>query len=185
LRLFVAVPLPDLLQEKLGEALRQVSPIRGIKWVSKFQLHVTLRFIGDLEEGRVAPLLEGLERMVRSFTPFEAEIGGLDAFPRLDRPRILFVPVVKGAEHFLELSKGISEQLEKIGVGPDATDYHAHVTLGRVKEGRDANEATTTLRESPGALNGAWRVDRLVLFQSQLTPQGLLYTRLGEFELGR
>jgi RNA 2',3'-cyclic 3'-phosphodiesterase len=183
LRLFVAVSLPPSVEDQVELVLDKVSRYQEIKWAPRSQFHVTLRFIGDFDPEKLPRLEQCLNETALSFEPFEAEIKGLDAFPKLKHPKVLFVPVTEGKESFAKLSKVISSRMQTLGIGRDDKDFRPHLTLGRVREDQDASTAIQTLRESGFALGIGWKVKYFSLFQSQLTPGGAVYTRLKEFEL--
>ena len=183
LRLFVAVSLPHSAEDQVDVVLAKVSRYTEIKWTARPQFHVTVKFIGDFDPGKLPRLEECLNEAALSFEPFEAELKGLDAFPNLKRPKVLFVPVAEGKEYFTKLSRVISTRIWGLGIGMDDKDFRAHLTLGRVREEQDVSPAVRALRESGLALGVGWKVKGFSLFQSQLTPQGAVYTRLKEFEL--
>ena len=182
-RLFLAVPVPQPVENRLEEILKKASGFREVKWVGKEQLHITLRFIGNLDENSI-PKLEGLvQGAVSGFRPFESEIEGLEAFPNLNRPRVLFAPLVRGEESFRDLEKSISSALEGMGLQAEEREFHPHLTLGRVKEEQDARAAVQFLQSFFPFKGGAWKVDRFYLMKSQLTSERPIYTKLEEFEL--
>lgn len=183
LRLFVAVSLSPSVEEQVELVLANVSKYKEIKWSSRAQFHITLRFIGEWEEEKLPPLEKQLAESATNFEPFDAEIKGLDGFPNLKHPKILFVPVASGKESFVNLSKVISKRLQGLRIGREDKELRPHVTLGRVREGRDASKAVQALRESGLALGSGWKVKKFSLFQSQLLPSGAVHTRLKEFEL--
>ncbi len=185
LRLFVANPLSPAVEEGVGDLLAGVSKYREVRWVSKAQLHITLRFIGALEETLVSRLEEELGKIAGLAEPFEVEIGGLGAFPQLNHPRVLFVPVTRGEEGFRKLERALLSPLKSMGVKPDEKEYHPHLTLGRVKENEDARAAVEVLQKNCPAHWEPWKADRFILFKSQLAPNGSIYTRLREFGFGK
>lgn len=184
LRLFVAAPLAPFLEEGVSGILAKVSRHRSVRWAFTAQLHITLRFIGSFEEALLPKLEQCLKEVSRSTAPFEAEIGGLNAFPRLDRPRILFVPVLRGEAGFKGLEGALTPALEKLGIKADEKEYHPHLTLGRVRENDNPGLAVQALREICPARWEPWKVDRFILFKSQLAANGSVYTRIGEFVFG-
>lgn len=185
LRFFVAIPLSRAVEEGVGGVLAGVSKYREVRWVSKAQLHITLLFIGAMEETLVPRLEEELWKISGLAESFDVEIGGIEAFPRLDRPKVLFIPVIRGQEGFQKLKRALTNSLEGFGVEPEEKEYHPHLTLGRVKEKDDAKAAVETLQKTCPAHWEPWRADRFVLFKSQLTSNGSIYTRLREFEFGK
>ncbi len=146
---------------------------------------MTLRFFGERDENLLPRIKESLARAASSLGPFEAEVGGLGAFPSDNHPRVLFIPVHRGQEALRELAESVSEAVQEIGIRAEEREYHGHITLGRVKEGADGGPALKFLREALPLSLGIVPVDRVVLFQSRLTSQGPLYVRLGEFPLAR
>ena len=150
---------------------------------SRSQLHVTLRFIGEWNEEKLLSLEERLQEAAVNFESFDAEIKGLDGFPNLKRPKVLFVPVDAGKESFAGLSRLISKRIETLGIKRDDKELHPHVTLGRVRDEQDASKAVQTLRESGLALGTGWKVKGFSLFKSQLSPVGAVHTRLRDFTL--
>ncbi len=184
LRLFVAIPIPQTLEEGIDGLLNEMPRYRQVRWVSRAQLHITLRFIGGLEEALLPKLQSILKSVSSPAGPFEAELGGLGAFPRSDRPRVLFIPVTRGEESFQRLEKTLTVSLEAVGVKPDDKEYHPHLTLGRVRENEDPKAAQKALQEVLPPQWPPWKADRFVLFKSQLAAGGPLYTPLMEFKLG-
>ncbi len=183
LRLFAAVSLSRWVEEQVELVLSKVSQYPEIKWGSRLQFHVTLKFIGDWEGEKLSSLEGRLKEVASNFEPFDAEIKGLDGFPNLKHPKVLFVPVTNGQESFVSLSRMISKRLEPLGIGRDDKELRPHVTLGRVRVGQDSSKAVQALRESGLALGAGWKVKGFSLFQSQLFPGGAVHTRLKEFEL--
>lgn len=181
LRLFVAAPIAPALEAGINEILAKVSGHRSIRWALKAQLHITLRFIGAFEESQVPKLEQVLGKVAQTAKSFEAEMGGLGAFPRLDHPRVLFIPLLKGEEGFRLLEKAMTSALEGVGVKPDEKEYHPHLTLGRVRENEKPDTAVMALEEICRPHWEPWKVDRFILFKSQLAPGGSVYTRMGEF----
>lgn len=185
LRLFVAAPIASALEEGISGILGKVSKHRSVRWVRKPQLHITLRFIGGFEESLLPKLERALEEVALATKPFETEIGGLGAFPRLDRPRALFIPLLRGEDGFRALEKTMTPALEALGVKRDEKEYRPHLTLGRVGENENSRLAVEDLRAVCPAHWEPWMVDRFILFKSQLAQGGSIYTRMKEFVFGK
>lgn len=179
----MAVPIPETIQKSVEGILGKFSQYREVRWVSQNQLHVTLRFLGDTEESLVPKLEELLEEVKAAVEPFEAELGGIGAFPNLNHPRTLFAPFIQGEGGFKRWQEITSGCLEKIGIKPEPREYHPHLTLGRVREGKDGRQALQALRKSGSSQWGPWKADRFILFKSQLHSDGPVYTKLKEFRV--
>jgi 2'-5' RNA ligase len=157
--------------------------VREVKWVAPENLHVTLLFLGDTPEEKVPVLQEALAAVSVSATPFEAAVGGWSGFPNSRRPEVFFSPLTQGGEAVARLAGAVSGSLRKAGFAGDEKKFHAHLTLGRMRRGQDEREAVQFLQRESFVLSGAWRVDRFLLFQSRLSPEGAHYSVLGEFLL--
>ena len=184
LRLFTAVPLPGGMEKALAGVISEASAkASGIKWVARDNLHLTLKFFGDQDEASLPKIVELLEKTADANHAFEAEMGGFGGFPDLSKPRVLFVPAIKGQEVLKELVKTMESQFKRAGFELEEKDFHAHATLGRVKEGADTRDVTNFLEEALPASLGAMRVEHFILFQSKLSREGPAYTSLREFPL--
>lgn len=168
----------------MAEILRGVPRDGQVRWVSKDQLHITLRFIGDFEESHLPELESVLKNVSHTCGPFELELGGLDAFPRLERAKVLFVPVVRGEEGLRQLEKAMTINLAGLGIKPEDKEYHPHLTLGRVRENGNPKAGLAALKEVLPSNWPPWKVGRFVLFKSRLASGGAVYTQLMEFGLG-
>ena len=128
-------------------------------------------------------MVERLEKAAGCVAPFEVELGGLGAFPNLGHPKVLFVPAMEGKEKVGELALELSKNLLEIGMKQEEREYHAHITLGRVKANCGVEEAVKQLEKTCPATLGKTRVKSFTLFQSRLTSQGPVYSAIREFFL--
>lgn len=181
----MAVPLPQPLVKSVGVLLAKISKHLGVRWIGPDQVHITLCFIGDTEEALVPKLEQKLNQALFSFEPFDVVLGGLGAFPHLNNPKVLYIPVIKGAAGFQELEKRVTFNLGELGIKPDEKEYHPHLTLGRVKDERAVRETVKVLQEACPTQWETWTADRFILFQSRLTSKGPIYTQLNVFEFGK
>jgi RNA 2',3'-cyclic 3'-phosphodiesterase len=184
LRLFTAVELPGEVKDGLLPILRECSlKFPAAKWVDPSQLHLTLRFLGDQEEGKLPALLDVLRAEGKKQRPFPIELGGLGTFPGAAKPAVLFVPVLQGAESLEALARDMGEGLRRAGIAFDDRDFRAHVTLGRIKTLKGDGAAAGRL---DGDLSGGrWKmnVGQFVLFHSRLSQKGPIYTAVEKFIL--
>jgi len=190
LRLFCGVPLADEalrdaacgLQDALREACR-----RGprVKWVERPNLHLTLKFIGDTPAARLGEVIAIAEQAAAECAPAELDLRGVGCFPPRGAPRTIWLGVHEECPELAELARGLDRRLVAAGLSePDRRPFAVHFTLGRVKDtggGRELREAIERLCNEPV---GTMTADRFVLYSSDLTPQGPVYTDRGEFELG-
>jgi 2'-5' RNA ligase len=174
LRVFVAVPLAEaartavqaLVEEVVGDpALPEAGRLR---WALTENLHLTVRFIGATAPDRVPDLVMATEAAAALVAPFTVRLSGAGAFPAADRPRILWLGIVEGAAELGALAGTLGEQLAEWGWDHDERPFRAHLTLGRADGVRGAGRAVAALARAATALDAAWTVDRLVVYQSDL-----------------
>ena len=176
MRLFIAVTLPEPLKlaiHRATEPLRNAAPT--IRWVSADQLHITLKFLGEVKEPAVPAIGAALEGTADSHAPFDLDFAGIGAFPNTRRPRVYWLGV-----HPNSALHGLQETVET-GIGPlgfprEARPFHPHLTLGRVGTEVPAGELRAAERLA-GQLdyNGKLVVNSAELMQSRLSPKGARY----------
>ncbi len=172
MRLFVGIPLPDHVKDAVyGEIQRWQARVNGIKFVERENLHITLKFIGEVDDGRAKNIAAAL-RSVEA-RQFDVEVRGIGAFPNPARARVIWAGVGKGFEEIVALSREIDEILAKEGVPRESKEFHPHVTMGRVK--RFDPEIARIISAGRDRKFGTFRFERFVLFRSTLTRSGPIY----------
>jgi 2'-5' RNA ligase len=184
-RLFVAVNLPAVERRAAYEA---AAPLRAarlpVKWVGEDAIHVTLRFLGEVEEERVAPIGEALAAAVRAARPFDVGLGGVGAFPSLARPRVVWIGVERPPALEL-LANDVEKALMALDFEPELRPFHPHLTLGRAeRSARPAAFASLERLAASIAYQGSTLVESVDLMQSVLGPKGATYTVLSRAALG-
>jgi len=183
-RLFVAVNLPAAERRAAYEAAAPLRDARlPFKWVAEDSIHVTLRFLGEVEEARARPIGEALAAAVRPARPFDVTLGGVGAFPSLARPRVVWMGVERHPALEL-LANDVEKALMALAFEPELRPFHPHLTLGRAE--RSARPAALSGLEHLAAAieyQGAIVVESVDLMQSVLTPKGATYTVLSRAAL--
>jgi len=179
MRLFIAVFPPPAVREAAhaaAAALRRAAPAGGVSWVKPENLHYTMRFLGELGEDGARRAGVACVEAAESQPAFEAELGDLGAFPDPGRARVLWVGLTTGAEPLLALAGSLDRALAPRGFGAADHPFSPHLTLGRVRDPRA--DWTDPLAQSPlpGGPALRFRVERLALVESQLSPKGSNYT---------
>ncbi len=166
MRLFVAVVPPDDVLDDLDAHLdprREAGP--DIRWTDRHQWHVTLAFLGDVPEHRLADLAEALARSAARRRPVVLRLSGAGAFPSPYAARVLWAGVEQLRGDLASVAHGIRSSASSVGASPDGTRFHPHLTLGRF--GRPT-EATRWLRALDTLEGPAWVADRVALVESHL-----------------
>jgi 2'-5' RNA ligase len=161
---------------------------RGVAWVRPGNFHVTLRFLGDIDEVRLGEIGSFLREAAAEVSVFDLVLRGLGAFPTLARPRVIWAGV--RGEGLAALAEAVEHGLEQAGVPRETRGFSGHVTLGRVRTERSAISsglgsaaaAVLALSQALGRTAevdiGRTQVERIVLMRSQLSPRGASYAEL-------
>lgn len=179
MRLFFAVDLTDIARQEVS-ALQE--PLRAacadVKWIEPENLHLTLKFFGEVREERLPELQQAAREAAASTSPFPIYLEGVGAFPGTRHPRVIWVGVGEGKQPLEALARTLEQACERLGFPPEERPFSAHLTIGRSRSGSEP------LTAPPFKTSEPIRVDRLVLFQSKLSPHGPIYTPLAEIPLG-
>ncbi len=191
-RVFVAVEVPESVKAHVADVqqrLRRQPATAIVRWVDPRLGHITVKFLGDVEVGRLPAVTQALAEVARSNQPFDATLGELGVFPNIVRPRVLWLGVSDENGAFRRLARAVDRALVALGFAPEQRGpFVPHVTVGRVHR-----RATAAERKALGDLVGRIEVptghhlavDHVVLMRSVLTPQGPIYTPLSRHPLGR
>jgi len=190
IRAFVAVLLDDGLRSAIAATIERLRPLgSSVAWVPPRNLHVTLQFLGDQSEERLAEAEAALADAAAGSAPVDVTFHGIGAFPGLERPRILWVGLAQGALEARRLQARVADALVTRGFMKEERPWHPHLTIGRVPDERRwrrevglplrralAQAATTTF--------GTQRVAEVALMRSDLSPAGARYTVRRAVSLG-
>src|SRR5439155_10607209 len=139
IRSFLAVLLPDAVRARIDAAAAEVRrQAPRVSWVRAENLHVTIRFLGSVDEATLGRAREALEAATAPAAPFTLALGGFGGFPSPRAPRVIWVGVTRGSEALAELHAGLERALAARGIPPESRGFHPHVTLGRARDPRGA-----------------------------------------------
>jgi 2'-5' RNA ligase len=178
-RSFVAVDIGDAERKAVADLQRGLKhKAEGVRWVRPDRMHLTLAFLGEVSEDFVESAKPKLADAVRGCTAFDARLGELGAFSSPRKARVVWVGMTEGKDELCSLQKRVVAGLRQVGFEPERRGFSPHLTLGRLRVPADVSQIFG--QEFKGA---GFRVDRVILFQSVLKPEGPEYSRLAEFEL--
>ncbi|HYO81245.1 MAG TPA: RNA 2',3'-cyclic phosphodiesterase [Bryobacteraceae bacterium] len=182
MRLFTGIALPDTTINTLSRLMDLLRPAAHVSWTRPYNLHVTLKFIGEWPEPRLAELTSALQS-VRGGGRLRIRLAGIGWLPNPHSPRILFSGV-EGGEQLSLLARDTDAALVPLGVPVEKREYRPHLTLARI---RDSGTPLGALRQAIAALEPAdfdsFEASGFSLFQSTTGPAGTIYTRISEFPL--
>jgi 2'-5' RNA ligase len=186
IRTFVAVAISSAVRDG---AMRLIERFRAtgaeVKWVAPENMHITLKFLGDVDSREIHRVCEAVQGAVADAAPFEFEVRGAGAFPKPSRPRTVWLGVAQGREELIDLNKRVERPLEKLGFRREARRFQPHLTIGRVRRGGPGVAELGTLIGEKGDVElGLTTARELVVFSSQLDRSGPTYEALAHAPLG-
>jgi 2'-5' RNA ligase len=183
IRAFVGIRIDPNMAQGIAEVQSQLKgSLSGIRWVGNDKLHLTLKFLGEVQEDKVEPIIETLEGALRDISQFSIFGRGIGVFPDIRRARILWVGLE--AKPLASIATGVESVLEPIGFPRERRSFKPHLTIGRW---RNFDGSSDRLKQEIERFKnydfGEARVEEVVLFQSVLKPEGAVYSPLKVFAL--
>lgn len=180
MRLFVALEIPSTVRENLAEllaVLRTVSP--QTRWVRPENLHVTLKFIGEVPEEKLVSIRAALAQ-VRSEQSVTLDFRGLGFFPNEIHPRVFWVGI-EASPNLKSLAADIEKTMETLGIPKEQRQFSPHLTLARFESQRLTDKLRSAIQENAGRNFGSLRTNEFHLIQSKLKTSGAEYTTVESF----
>ena len=183
-RLFVSVDLPDDLADPVADLQGEFADADGLNFVDPEQAHVTMAFLGDIDEDRLPALERELSAAVddADVDPFTVRYGGLGVFPNLDYISVVWLGVEQGGDRLARLHEAVENRTTAMGFDADDHEFTPHVTLARM-EHADGKELVQDLVRNRDPTIGEARVDEIRLTESALTNEGPVYSTTESFPL--
>ncbi|MCU4925812.1 RNA 2',3'-cyclic phosphodiesterase [Halobacteria archaeon AArc-dxtr1] len=184
MRLFVSVDLPDAFAEPVADLQAEFDAASGLNFTTPEQAHVTLKFLGDVDEDRLPALRSELAAAVEEsgVSPFSARYGGLGVFPDLEYISVLWLGVERGGPQLTRLHEAIEMRTTEMGFDAESHDFTPHVTLARMEHAAGKELVQELVREREPTV-GETRVEEIRLTESTLTAAGPRYETVERFSL--
>jgi 2'-5' RNA ligase len=181
-RAFLAVDLDDDLKPKINKIIKEFKQIdTKIKYVELLNLHLTLKFFGDIDTQGIELLENAISNVVSEFKPFNIKIKGCGAFPNTNHIKVIWVGIDDDTV-LKDLHDKLDKEFARLGFDKDKK-FSTHLTIGRMKSGKNKNQVKSTIEEFADSGIGEMEVTQISLKKSTLTPQGPIYEDLRIFEL--
>jgi 2'-5' RNA ligase len=176
------------LSEEIAAGVRRIQgtlrgQVNGVRWVRPAGIHLTLKFLGEVDPNLIEEIVRTAEDTVQGIRPFTVGIKGGGGFPRAKSPRVIWIGVEDPSGMLTQLQARIEEEMKELGFAKEARGYTPHLTVGRLRSGkgrRGVIQALDAIRESD---LGTMEVREICLFRSHLKPTGAEYTKLSRFPL--
>ena len=188
IRAFIAIELPPAVRECLSSIIDGLQPGRHpyVKWVRAGSIHLTLKFLGDIDAEQVPQISQSVARASERHSPFALSIGGLGVFPNPQRPQVVWVAVAGEVERLQWLQGDIEAAMADMGFAREQRRFTPHLTLGRLRERAspaERKEIGRLIAEGGGGADTAFQVSEVSLMRSTLQPSGAVYSRLATAQL--
>jgi 2'-5' RNA ligase len=179
IRTFISVNLDAALHDSIDTLIKKLSASNaGVKWVAPDNVHLTLKFLGNIEERRLPEIYAACERAVAEAEPIELDVCAMGCFPNMNRPRVVWVGIEKGAEALHQLQRRLEDELDKIGFPREDRKFKAHLTIGRVKKQKGISRLCQLIEEEREIALGSMRAEKISVMKSKTLPTGPIYTEL-------
>ena len=181
MRTFIAIELPEGVQSALEELKGRLrdSGVRA-SWVKAGNIHLTLRFLGEIDEGQAGRIIDVLEGACGTVHPFVLHVRGAGAFPNSRRPSVLWVGCDPLDGPLACVQEAAEAAARAVGLAPEGKAFRPHLTVGRVKDWRSAGPVWEGLEREREFDAGEFEASSVALFKSRLMPGGAVYERLKE-----
>lgn len=183
IRTFICIDIPQEVKQKMGAVQAEMKKHgRGVRWSNSNGIHLTLKFLGDIENEKVQQVIHQAEKACAGFSPFEISVQDTGAFPNFKRPRVFWIGVDEPSGLMLQLHGAIDNSLASIGFEKEQRRFSPHLTLGRVKSDdglKDVSRALEDMTFEPMH----FLARHVVLMKSELRPGGAVYTPLHTIKL--
>ncbi len=187
MRTFIAIELPQQIQNalaKLQEQLKQSGA--DVKWVEPINIHLTLKFLGEIDEQQLNKIKQVIEEIAADKDAFQIHISSLGAFPHITSPRVIWVGLYSGDKETKEIVATLEGKIEKIGIPKEDHTFSSHITIGRSRSPKNKENLVQLLNKLAGILtaeNLEFRISKITLFKSSLSPKGPTYEVLHQANL--
>ena len=185
IRAFIAIELSDQIKETIRNFQDQLKPLGcDVSWVKPENVHLTLKFLGDVKTKMLPPVMETLANSCRDLRFFDTTLTQPGVFPDLRHPRVVWIGLDDDSGTLTRLAESLETAFGNIGFKKERRNFQAHITIGRIRTLKNIEqlcEAIKKLSVPPGVKQS---VGQIILFKSILTPQGSIYEPLSRTRFG-
>lgn len=182
MRVFIGVDLPERLKDDLADLKQKLSPsLPSARWVKNQNLHITLKFLGEINPREVDDISKVLSAVLRGQAAFDLSLESLGAFPSIKRAHVVWIGIDKGLDELIKINDNRNSALSHKN-DEDTMPLKPHITICRTKEEVDLSEILAKAR-SLNRLGATETVRSVNIYESKLMPNGPLYEKIFEVEL--
>jgi len=176
IRAFIAIELNKDIQDGLAKIQAELRSGRAdVKWVKPQNMHLTLKFLGNIEIDLIVKIKNILEDLTINHKSFPSDLSEIGAFPKIKTPRVIWVGMQKGKDQVGLIVEELETKLAEIGILKEERKFHPHLTLGRLRSPHNRSKLVELLEKNKAIPPLNFTVDKIILFKSTLTGQGPIY----------
>jgi len=181
-RLFIAIDIPEVVKENIYNFSRSLlGEDRGIKIVPASNIHITLKFLGDIDISKINKIEEAIKKTANLFKKFKYEISGkINAFPNTDNARVIFLEVGMGGDQIYRIYNELENNLGRIKIKREKRKFSSHITIARLRNRKNIKQLIEKCKLDVDIILDC---SEIVLFESNLKPDGAEYIILNNFSL--
>jgi len=185
MRTFISIEIPDKIKDNVEKVIGEMKALLPpIKWVDKKNLHLTMKFLGWVDDQKIDPLKTSITDIVKDFGSIKISFSGLGVFPSSNRPRVIWVGISEGSEKVKELAEKLNEQLTKEGYRKEEDrDFSPHLTIGRIKERIETGALNSFIEKKEKENFGGFTAKNVSLMKSTLRRSGPIYEEIQEIKI--
>ena len=181
IRTFISIDLPEEIKKDIKDLQDRLKTHGGhIGWVRPEAIHLTLKFLGAIDEKEITGIEAVVKKAVIGLDPFYLRISGLGVFPNLKRPKVIWVGVNEEGNGLIRIQSRIEDEMERIGYSKENRKFNPHLTIGRVRDIYGLKQIIDGIEAEKGIDLNGFHVTGVSFIKSELRSEGAIYTRLFE-----
>lgn len=181
IRTFIAIELPEKIIYTIRKVQEEIKSYGlKIRWVRPENIHLTLKFLGDIQEADTEKVARAISESVTDYSAISLAVKGIGVFPGIKKPRVLWLGISKQLDLLTALQQTLDEKLEAMGFPKEKRPFKGHLTLGRIKSKIDPKTLHDVLKKFIQFESEPFVADKIILYKSDLKPKGAVYTKLIE-----
>ena len=178
-RAFIAIDLPGSIRSSLGDS-QEILKSFGfqVKWVRPQNIHLTLKFLGDIDSDHIEKIIAAMTLTAKDFTGVTLSAKEIGVFPNIRRPRVIWAGLDGQLEILQDLQQLLDGHLADLGYPRETRAFKGHLTLGRVKGKIASTRMKTAIDKLKGFESESFAISEIILFKSELRPTGAVYSKV-------
>lgn len=183
-RIFLAIDIPEKIKEQINNFNEKLKKLEiNANFVEKENLHINLKFFGDTEEEKKEKIIETIKEVSENFNSFQLKAKDIGVFPNMNHIKVVWVGIEDKKDNLSNLQKELENEFEKIEIKKENRNFVPHITLCRIKLGKNIEKIIKAIKENKDNEFGTFAVENISLIKSELLPKGPIYTIEKTFEL--